>query len=76
MLLVHGMMLDIWEDEAEKARCFMQTKHHLLDNRSPFEASLSEPEARQVEDLLRRIEKRKMRGFPQRRSRRLIMLFC
>lgn len=53
---VYVMMLEIWDGEEDSARCFMQTKHHLLDNRSPFEASLSELGARQVEDILRRIE--------------------
>lgn len=56
MLLVYGLMLEIWDGEEENARYFMQTKHLLLDNRSPFEASLSELGARQVEDILRRIE--------------------
>ena len=49
-------MLEIWDGEEDSARCFMQTKHLLLDNRSPFEASLTELGARQVEDILRRIE--------------------
>ena len=53
---VYGMILSIWEDDEETARLFMQTKHHLLDNRSPFEASLSELGARKVETILFRIE--------------------
>ena len=55
---VYGMMLDVWDGEGEEdsARCFMQTKHRLLDNRSPFQACSSELGARQVEDILGRIE--------------------
>ena len=53
---VYGLMLRVWDGEEDSARCFMQTKHRLLDNRSPFEASLSELGARQVEDILGRIE--------------------
>ena len=55
---VYGLMLEVWDAEGEEdsALCFMQTKHHLLDNRSPFEASFSELGARQVETILFRIE--------------------
>ena len=53
---IYGIILSVWEGEEEPARRSMQTKHRLLDNRSPFEASLSELGARQVESILFRIE--------------------
>lgn len=53
---IYGIILSVWDGNEEDARDFMLTKHHLLDGRSPFEASLSELGARQVESILFHIE--------------------
>jgi putative toxin-antitoxin system antitoxin component (TIGR02293 family) len=51
---VFSFALEVWGDEA-KAREFMQKSHPMLDDRTPFEASLNELGARQVEQILGRL---------------------
>lgn len=51
---VFSFAVEVWGDEA-KAREFMKKNHPMLDDRTPFEASLSELGARQVEQLLGRL---------------------
>ncbi|MDJ0636525.1 MAG: DUF2384 domain-containing protein [Xenococcaceae cyanobacterium MO_188.B29] len=51
---VFSFAVEVWGDE-NKAREFMQKAHPMLDNRTPFEASLSELGARQVEQILGRL---------------------
>lgn len=51
---VFSFAVEVWGDEA-KAREFMTKSHPMLDNRTPFEASLSELGARQVEQILGRL---------------------
>lgn len=51
---VFSFALEVWGEE-EKAREFMKKSHPMLDDRTPFEASLSELGARQVEQLLGRL---------------------
>lgn len=46
--------IEVWGKEA-KAREFMQKPHPMLEDRTPFEASLNELGARQVEQLLGRL---------------------
>lgn len=51
---VFAMAKDVWGSE-EDAREFMVKCHPMLDDRSPFEASLSEIGAREVEGILGRL---------------------
>lgn len=51
---VFSFAVEVWGDEA-KAREFMQKSHPMLDDRTPFEASLNELGARQVEQILGRL---------------------
>ncbi|MDJ0725639.1 MAG: DUF2384 domain-containing protein [Prochloraceae cyanobacterium] len=51
---VFAFAIEVWGDE-DKAREFMKKPHPMLDDRVPFEASLSELGARQVEQLLGRL---------------------
>ena len=51
---VFAMALDVWGSE-EDAREFMVKLHPMLDDRSPFEASLTEIGAREVESILGRL---------------------
>jgi putative toxin-antitoxin system antitoxin component (TIGR02293 family) len=51
---IFAYAIEIWGKEA-KARYFMQKSHPMLEDRSPFQASLTELGARQVEDILNRI---------------------
>lgn len=51
---VFSFAVEVWGDE-EKARNFMKKTHPMLENRTPFNASLSELGARQVEQLLGRL---------------------
>ena len=51
---IFAYAIEVWGTEA-KARSFMQKPHPMLENRSPFAASLSELGAKQVEDILNRI---------------------
>ena len=51
---VFSFAVEVWGNE-NKAREFMQKSHPMLDNRTPFEASLSELGARQVEQILGRL---------------------
>lgn len=51
---VFSFAVEVWGNEA-KARSFMQKAHPMLEDRTPFEASLSELGARQVEQLLGRL---------------------
>lgn len=51
---VFAMALDVW-GSVEDAREFMVKRHPMLDDRSPFEASLSEIGAREVESILGRL---------------------
>ena len=46
--------LEVWGDE-ERAKAFMIKPHLMLKDRTPFEASLSELGARQVEEILGRL---------------------
>ena len=47
--------LDVWEDEAEAAK-FLTTPHPELGMETPLDRALSEIGARQVEDLLLRLD--------------------
>jgi len=51
---VFAMAIDVWGSE-EEAREFMAKPHPMLDDRTPFEASLSEIGAREVESILGRL---------------------
>lgn len=51
---VFAMAQEVWGNE-EDAREFMVKRHLMLDDRSPFEASLSEIGAREVESILGRL---------------------
>lgn len=51
---VFSFAIEVWDDE-DRAREFMKKSHPMLDERSPFEASLSELGARQVEQILGRL---------------------
>ncbi len=51
---IFAMALDVWGSEQD-AREFMVKPHPMLDDRSPFEASLSEIGAREVESILGRL---------------------
>lgn len=51
---VYTIADQVWGDPTD-ARAFMTTPHPMLDNRTPFEASLTELGARQVEDILGRL---------------------
>ncbi|OWY63769.1 hypothetical protein B7486_51165 [cyanobacterium TDX16] len=51
---VYAMAIDVWGNE-EDAREFMAKCHPMLDDRTPFEASLSEIGAREVESILGRL---------------------
>lgn len=48
---VFSFAVEVWGNE-DKAREFMKKSHPMLDNRTPFEASLNELGARQVEQIL------------------------
>lgn len=51
---VFSFAVEVWGDEA-KARKFMTKSHPMLDDRTPFEASLNELGARAVEQILGRL---------------------
>ena len=51
---VFAMAIEVWDNE-EDAREFMTKRHPMLDDRTPFEASLSEIGAREVESILGRL---------------------
>lgn len=51
---VFAMATEVWGSE-EDAREFMAKPHPMLDDRTPFEASLSEIGAREVESILGRL---------------------
>jgi putative toxin-antitoxin system antitoxin component (TIGR02293 family) len=51
---VFSFAVEVWNSE-DKARDFMTKLHPMLENRTPFEASLSELGARQVEEILGRL---------------------
>ncbi|MGL6344410.1 MAG: antitoxin Xre/MbcA/ParS toxin-binding domain-containing protein, partial [Waterburya sp.] len=47
---IFSFAVEVWGDEA-KAREFMKKPHPMLEDRTPFEASLNELGARQVEQI-------------------------
>lgn len=51
---VYALALEVWE-RPEPAREFLTRPHPMLDDRTPFEACLTELGARQVEEILGRI---------------------
>ena len=51
---IYAFALEIWDSEAD-AREFMTKKHPMLDDRTPFEACMTELGARQVEQILGRL---------------------
>lgn len=51
---IYAFALEVWESEAD-AREFMSKKHPMLDDRTPFEACLTELGGRQVEQILGRL---------------------
>ncbi len=51
---IYGFALGVWESEAD-AREFMSKSHPMLDDRTPFEACMTELGARQVEQILGRL---------------------
>ena len=51
---VFSFAVEVWGNE-EGAREFMQKAHPMLEDRTPFEASLNELGARQVEQILGRL---------------------
>lgn len=50
----YAFALEVWESEKD-AREFMTKSHIMLDNRTPFEACMTELGARQVEQILGRL---------------------
>lgn len=50
----YAFALEVWVEE-EDAREFMTKKHPMLDDRTPFEACMTELGARQVEQILGRL---------------------
>lgn len=48
---VYATAVFVWTN-ADDARCFLDTRHPLLEERSPLEVSLEEAGARRVEELL------------------------
>ena len=52
---VYAMAVDVWGSES-KARSFLTKEHPMLENRTPFEASLNAVGARQVEGILGRLQ--------------------
>lgn len=52
---VFSVAVEVWDGDADKARIFMQKPHPMLDDRSPFEACLTELGARQAESILGRL---------------------
>ena len=51
---MYAFALEVWESEAD-AREFMSKSHPMLDDRTPFEACMTELGARQVEQILGRL---------------------
>ena len=51
---IYAFALEVWESE-EDAREFMTKRHPMLDDRTPFEACMTELGARQVEQILGRL---------------------
>jgi putative toxin-antitoxin system antitoxin component (TIGR02293 family) len=51
---IFSFAVEVWGNE-EKAKEFMKKSHPMLDDRTPFEASLSELGSRQVEQILGRL---------------------
>jgi putative toxin-antitoxin system antitoxin component (TIGR02293 family) len=51
---IFSFAVEVWGNEA-KAKEFMKKAHPMLDDRTPFEASLNELGSRQVEQLLGRL---------------------
>ncbi len=51
---IYAFALEVWDSE-EDAREFMAKKHPMLDDRTPFEASMTDLGARQVEQILGRL---------------------
>ena len=51
---IYAFALEVWDSE-EDAREFMTKKHPMLDDRTPFEASMTDLGARQVEQVLGRL---------------------
>jgi putative toxin-antitoxin system antitoxin component (TIGR02293 family) len=51
---VFSFAVEVWKSET-KAREFMTKPHPMLEDRTPFEASLGELGARQVEEILGRL---------------------
>ena len=51
---IYAFALEVWDSE-EDAREFMTKKHPILDDRTPFEASMTDLGARQVEQVLGRL---------------------
>ena len=51
---IYAFALEIWESEAD-AREFMSKSHPMLDDRTPFQACMTELGARQVEQILGRL---------------------
>jgi putative toxin-antitoxin system antitoxin component (TIGR02293 family) len=51
---IYAFALEVWQSEAD-AREFMSKSHPMLDNRTPFQACLTELGARQVEQILGRL---------------------
>jgi putative toxin-antitoxin system antitoxin component (TIGR02293 family) len=51
---IYAFALEVWESEAD-AREFMIKSHPMLDDRTPFEACMTELGARQVEQILGRL---------------------
>ena len=52
---VYAMAVDVWGNE-NSARTFLTKKHPMLENRTPFEASLNTLGAMQVEGILGRLK--------------------
>jgi putative toxin-antitoxin system antitoxin component (TIGR02293 family) len=51
---IFSFAVEVWGNE-DKAKEFMKKSHPMLDDRTPFEASLNELGARQVEQILGRL---------------------
>lgn len=51
---IYAFALEVWDSESD-AREFMSKSHPMLDDRTPFEACMTELGSRQVEQILGRL---------------------
>lgn len=51
-----GFAVEVWDGNINQARRFMEKSHPMLGGQTPFEASLTELGAREVEQILGRLK--------------------